>query len=120
MECLLTPWAGFLQFAITLGDPGANLRKVEGLLAGLAPPADALLVLPELWATGFDYHLAQQLANETPALLAELTELCARHQVHLAGSLLEKEVRACIRNIQNLVRSAGGPHHVVSIDATGI
>ena len=33
---------------------------------------------------------------------------------------LEKEVRACIRNIQNLVRSAGGPHHVVSIDATGI
>lgn len=86
--------AGFLQFAVTLGDPAANMRKAAGMLQGLAPLPDTLLVLPELWATGFDYAHAWQLAEETPAVLGEMTGLAAHHGVYLAGSLLEKEVAA--------------------------
>jgi rfaE bifunctional protein nucleotidyltransferase chain/domain len=91
MASLLFPRVGFLQFAITLGDPGANMRKATGLLQGLAPPPDTLLLLPELWATGFDYARAGQLAEDTPAVLREMTGLAARHRVYLAGSLLEKK-----------------------------
>ena len=94
MSSQLFPRAGFLQFAITLGDPAANLRKATGLLQGLAPPPETLLLLPELWATGFDYARAGQLAEDTPAVLREMGVLAARHGVYLAGSLLEKEVGA--------------------------
>jgi rfaE bifunctional protein nucleotidyltransferase chain/domain len=94
MASLLFSRAGFLQFAITLGDPAANLRKATGLLQGLAPPPETLLLLPELWATGFDYARAGQLAEDTPAVLREMAGLAARHGVYLAGTLLEKEVGA--------------------------
>lgn len=94
MSSQLFPRVGFLQFAITLGDPAANMRKVAGMLQGLGPPPDTLLLLPELWATGFDYAHATQLAEETPAVLREMTGFAARHGVFLAGSLLEKEAGA--------------------------
>jgi rfaE bifunctional protein nucleotidyltransferase chain/domain len=92
MSFLLFPRAGFLQFAVTLGDPAVNVRKAADMLRELAPPAATLLLLPELWATGFDYGHAGSLADQTPAVLNEVTGLAARYGVHLAGSLLEKEV----------------------------
>ena len=92
MSSLLFPRAGFLQFVITPGDPAANVRKVDTLLQALAPPSDTLLLLPELWATGFDYAHAAQLADETPAVLKEITGFAARYGICLAGSLLEKGV----------------------------
>ncbi|MHB8790054.1 MAG: D-glycero-beta-D-manno-heptose 1-phosphate adenylyltransferase [Desulfobulbaceae bacterium] len=93
MSLLLFPRGGFLQFGVTLGDPTANVRKVADMLQGLAPPADTLLLLPELWATGFDYAHAASLADQTPAVLQAMTGLAARYGVHFAGSLLEKEVK---------------------------
>lgn len=99
MSSLLFPRAGFLQFAITFGDPSANVRKVAGMLAKLAPPPDSLLLLPELWASGFDYGHAARLADETPAVLHEMTGLAARYGGYLAGSLLEKGIGAGGRQI---------------------
>ena len=83
--------AGFLQFEIVFGNPAANLEKVARLLEELAPEKNALLVLPELWAYGFDYDHAEALAQQTPSLLKELTQLASQWGVLLAGSLLEKE-----------------------------
>ena len=85
------PQAGFLQFEIVFGNPAANLEKVARLLEELAPKQNALLVLPELWAYGFDYDHAEALARQTPSLLQELTKLSSQWGVFLAGSLLEKE-----------------------------
>lgn len=93
MSSLLFPRAGYLQFAIAPGDPATNVRKVTRMLQELAPPPDTILLLPELWATGFDYPRVGQLADQTPAVLEEMAGLAARYGVHFAGSLLEKEVR---------------------------
>ncbi|MFZ5797452.1 MAG: D-glycero-beta-D-manno-heptose 1-phosphate adenylyltransferase [Desulfobulbus sp.] len=90
MASLLFPRAGFLQFAIAPADPAANVRKVNAMLRELEPPPESLLVLPELWATGFDYAHAARLAEETPAVLSEMAVLAERYRIHLAGSLLEK------------------------------
>ena len=89
-DCLLTPcFAGYLQIDVKLGDVAANLHQVEKALHRLAPPAPGIVVLPELWAAGFDYANLKELAGRTPALLAALKELAARYQIHLAGSLPE-------------------------------
>ena len=83
--------AGFLQFEIVFGDPAANLAQIKGLLDGLAPAKKAIVVLPELWAYGFDYDHVEDLAEQTPSLLQQLTSLAAQWNVFLAGSLLEKQ-----------------------------
>ena len=84
------PQAGCLQFEIVFGDPAANLEKVKNLLTGMAPGKKTIVVLPELWAYGFDYDHAEELAARTPSLLREVADLALRYDILLAGSLLER------------------------------
>ncbi len=81
--------AGFIQFEVQYGKPFENLETVKKLLDGMQPEPDTLLVLPELWATGFDYQHAENLADETPGLLAGLTTLAGKYSLAFAGSLME-------------------------------
>ncbi|MDH5297990.1 MAG: D-glycero-beta-D-manno-heptose 1-phosphate adenylyltransferase [Desulfobulbaceae bacterium] len=81
--------AGFLQFDVRSGDIDANLARVEEGLARLAPQSPGLVVLPELWATGFAYDRLEELSQRTPDILAALTRLAGRHNILLAGSLPE-------------------------------
>jgi predicted amidohydrolase len=52
------------QWDIVWEDKRANFEKVQRLLAAAAPPAGALVVLPELFATGFSMNVAGMA--ETP------------------------------------------------------
>ena len=82
--------AGFFQFAITPGESVANLDRLRTALQKNPPAPGTLLVLPELWATGFVYPQLAELSRETPWLLEQLTELAARYHIVLAGSLVER------------------------------
>lgn len=76
--------------AIEWGDRSANLRKVESMLASLKPGTD-VVVLPELFSTGFvsEQELIGQLAEpDNGPTLTHLRLLAARHRVAIAGSLL--------------------------------
>lgn len=88
-------YAGYIQFDVKAGDPAANLATITEELAQLAPDfseaSSSLVVLPELWATGFAYSALPALAAQTPDLLAALQELADRYQTCLAGSLPEKD-----------------------------
>ncbi len=81
--------AGFLQFRVRFGDPGANLAEVRQRLAALAPAPATLVLLPELWSGGFCYRDLARQAAETPALLAALVAEAGRYGIFLAGSLPE-------------------------------
>ncbi|MFZ5762206.1 MAG: D-glycero-beta-D-manno-heptose 1-phosphate adenylyltransferase [Thermodesulfobacteriota bacterium] len=81
--------AGFLQFPVLLGKTEANLAAVRDGLKRLNPVGPGILVLPELWATGFAYETLPTLAAETPRLLRELAVEAKRYNIHLAGSLPE-------------------------------
>jgi D-glycero-beta-D-manno-heptose 1-phosphate adenylyltransferase len=87
-------FAGFLQFSVKAGAPDKNLTAVTQGLKRLNPSAPGVVVLPELWATGFAYDRLPELARQTPALLGELQQLAARHRIHLAGSLPEEAATA--------------------------
>ncbi len=80
---------GFLQFDVQLGATEANLDTLRRLLAALKPAGPALLVLPELWAAGFDYSNLALHSTRTPALLAALAAEATRYDILLAGSLAE-------------------------------
>jgi len=81
---------GFLQLQIVTGEAGTNLRRLRQALSQLNPPKQSLLVLPELWATGFAYGELPALQNEIPKIYDELQELAARYDILLAGTLPEQ------------------------------
>lgn len=82
--------AGFFQFAIIPSAPAVNLERLCFALQKETPAPGTLLVLPELWGTGFVYPQLAELSRQTPWLLEQLSELAARYGLVLAGSLVER------------------------------
>jgi predicted amidohydrolase len=81
--------AAALQFTIVLGEVAPNLAHVRGELARLAAEGTELVVLPEMWATGFAYKQLNELARQTAALVMELTDFSRRYGMVIVGSLPE-------------------------------
>lgn len=81
--------AAAVQFNITLAEIETNLEKVSVAVAELAKEGVKLVVLPEMWATGFAYKELNQLATRTEGLVEELRKLSARHGMVIIGSLPE-------------------------------
>lgn len=109
MEQDIFPHVACLQVSLQQGDVEANLKEFRRLLESESFPADTLLVLPELWATGFDYPNIETLAKLTPQILAELEQKAAQHGLWFAGSLLDRQDTGVIYNSLFLV----GPEGVV-------
>ncbi len=73
-----------------LGAPEENLRRAEAWAAEAARRGSDLLLLPELWGSG--YALEQAAALAAPlggGLFAEMAALARRYRLALGGSLLE-------------------------------
>ncbi len=77
------------QIDIVAGDPAANLTAVRTLAATAAARGAELLVLPELWSTGYVLAQATTLADALgEGLHAELRTLAASQQIAIVGSTL--------------------------------
>ena len=81
--------AAAVQFNIVVGDVEANLASARKGIAQAAEGGAQLLVLPEMWSTGYSYRNLAELAATTPAVVEEIAELSARHGLVIAGSLPE-------------------------------
>ncbi|MFZ5774005.1 MAG: D-glycero-beta-D-manno-heptose 1-phosphate adenylyltransferase [Thermodesulfobacteriota bacterium] len=102
--------AGFVQFDVRTGEPERNLATLEHGLRRLDPRGPALIVLPELWASGFAYDRLSQLGLRSNELLDRLHLLAGRHGIHLAGSLAEEvltEVGSTVYNTLYVVGPGG-------------
>ena len=94
-----------IQMNVTVGHPDVNLARVQERLRQAAEadterlPTEAdqvshqrLVVLPELWGSGYDLARTAQHADELgTGLFAEMSTLAKSHGVYLAGSLLERQ-----------------------------
>ena len=85
----LFPAVACVQFSIVPSDPARNIAQVEALIAHYRPAPETLLLLPEMWATGFDYPRTAELGRQTPTILAAMQRMALRHRVFLAGSLIQ-------------------------------
>jgi predicted amidohydrolase len=73
------------QQDIVWADPEANYRKVEALLE--THPEGELLVLPEMFTTGFVTDPEHTPLETAEAAEARLRDIAARHRCALAGSV---------------------------------
>ncbi len=77
------------QFDVILGDPAANLETVARLAAKAAASQADILVLPELWSTGYDLENAgDHAAGLSSGIFRSAAHLAAQHGIHLLGSCL--------------------------------
>ncbi len=77
------------QMDIALGRPHQNLERVKELAHQAADQAADVLVLPELWSTGYALEDAESLATkENEKILADICSLAQRYRLHIAGSTL--------------------------------
>ncbi len=91
MKDTLFPAVACLQFPIARGEVERNLDQVRTMLAAQLQAPGTLILLPEIWATGFDYPRTRELGQQTGKILETMRELAAGGQVFFAGSLTEPQ-----------------------------
>lgn len=95
-----------VQFPIIPGHIETNLQHMVSLVDAHRFEPGSLVVLPEMWATGFDYSRIREMAAATPELLKRLQEIAARSGVYFAGSL--PEARSDDQHPRNTLFVTGG------------
>lgn len=96
-----------VQLDIAWEDKAANFARVETLLAATPPPRGSLVVLPEMFASGFSMNLAvtqQSAAREDETFLAALAR---KHGVFVVCGVVSPGAGAMGRNESVVFTPAG-------------
>ena len=76
-----------VQMDIALGNPKENYQTVTRLTQGLKPTD--IILLPELWSTGYDLTNAAKLAESDSGLTVQfMQEIAQQHNAYVGGSIL--------------------------------
>ena len=73
------------QFDIAWEDKPANYRHVAGLVRDARLEPDTLLLLPEMFATGFSMNVAATVEPLDGPTARFLSELASEHRIHIIG-----------------------------------
>ncbi len=81
---------GLTQFTIELGERDRNLRRIDQLLETVSEPFD-LLVLPEVFSSGFGARATQVAETMEGAAVEWMARRARQLDIHIAGSLVIRE-----------------------------
>ncbi len=73
--------AGIIQHSVKCGDIEYNKQVVFAKIRQLERQNVSLIVLPELWATGFAYKELELLAKQTPSLIHQIQEIISKKTI---------------------------------------
>jgi predicted amidohydrolase len=77
------------QMEIQPGQPAANLARADSWASEAAKLGSDLLLLPELWSSGYDLERARALASKpNSGAHAAMADLARRHRLFVYGSIL--------------------------------
>jgi len=80
------------QMQIQLARVEDNLLKAEGMIRQAAERNSDMILLPELWSTGYDLQYASDYAAELGAgMFAQLADCARRRSIAVYGSILERQ-----------------------------
>jgi len=90
--------AAAIQYNVKQGDVDANLTYVREALKRVADQGANLVVLPEMWSSGFSYRNLNELALRTAGIVEELLELSCSLKLVICGSMPEPDGRNKVFN----------------------
>lgn len=82
--------AASIQFDIRLGDVDYNLSYVLSEIRRLSKEGVRLILLPEMWSTGYAWRKLGRLSERTPELVEELKRVSKKGAI-IIGSMPEKD-----------------------------
>lgn len=85
----MTLVAAAIQFNVKQGDVDANLAYIREEVQRVAAKGATLVVLPEMWSSGFDYKNLNELAQRTAGIRYELLEMSRKLNLVIVGSMPE-------------------------------
>jgi predicted amidohydrolase len=79
------------QMNIALGDVRKNVNTAEEMITEAAKRGSHLIVLPELWSTGYALDQARELGTQlNVGIFAQVATLATQNKISIVGSLLER------------------------------
>ncbi|QNK86108.1 carbon-nitrogen family hydrolase [Sporosarcina sp. resist] len=97
------------QMEIVAGKPSENRRKVmEWVEKTMESTSPDILVLPEMWTTGYTLSILDEVAEETGQdTIPFLTEISKRFNVNIIGGSVANKKNGCIYNSSFVVNRLG-------------
>ncbi|WP_027408384.1 carbon-nitrogen family hydrolase [Anoxybacteroides tepidamans] len=97
-----------LQLDIAFGNPAENKRRVQQEIVKAAQEKADVIVLPELWTTGYDLKRLDDIADEEGAdTKAFVRELARLHRVNIVAGSIAKKTSAGVTNTMYVVNRNG-------------
>ncbi len=102
-----------LQMDITFGDPQANFETANRMIMDACLSGTDIIVLPELWTTGYDLQNLPQLANIQEAI-SFLQEAAVKNDIHIIGGSVANQNGQDIYNSMPILAKDGQLIHTYS------
>lgn len=100
---------------IAFGNPQKNYQTVERLFDKTHTEKPDIIVLPELWTTGYDLTHLNEIADFKAAQTIEFLQNAAqKYQVHLIGGSVANRVENGVRNTLLIINKDGQLVHQYS------
>ncbi len=96
-----------VQPDIVWEDKEANFSKIRSLLQEESIPKDSLIILPEMFSTGFSMNVKEICEDESRPVENFLHEMAIQHNSYVLGGLVTQSSDRLGRNETVVVNSAG-------------
>jgi len=97
-----------IQMDVVFGNPEENYRRTRNQILKAAASKPDIVVLPELWTTGYDLTRLDELADkEADRTIRFLQECALAHSIHIVGGSVARSTPEGIFNTLIIVSSKG-------------
>lgn len=99
---------GCIQIDIAFGKPEANFKTVEKWVERGAKEENEILILPELWTTGYDLTRLDKIADENAKESIDfLKGLAKKWKVHLVAGSVANQTDEGVKNTLLVINNTG-------------
>jgi omega-amidase len=104
-----------LQMDIAFGSPNKNYQNAEKLIDEAMTEKPDIIVLPELWTTGYDLTRLEQIADKDAGnTIRFLRNAAIKYQVHFVGGSIANQGEKGVKNTLLIINKKGELVHSYS------
>jgi omega-amidase len=79
------------QMNVQYGNSQTNITKAESFIQDAISQKCDLIIFPELWSTGFEYHHLEENSLLNSSMINHLQEITNQSNIIICGSFIEKQ-----------------------------
>jgi omega-amidase len=97
-----------LQMDIAFGSPEENFQNAEELIVKASNEKPDIIILPELWTTGYDLTRLDKIADQNASqAITFLKKLATKYQTHFVGGSVANQSQTGVKNTLIVVNKNG-------------